>query len=401
MDFTYLKQFMDHLTSWRIPGNDIKVCVGGKEVFRYQSGYADVEHGEKMTGDRLFFIYSCSKVTTVVAALQLLERGRFLLTDPLYEYLPEYRTMYIRHTDGSITPAKNPITIRDLFTMSAGMSYDWDTAAFRRAQELTGGRMDTRTVIRCLAEDPLSFEPGTHWQYSLCHDVLAAVVEVVSGQKFRDYVKEHIFLPLDMRESCYHKTDTIESRIAPQYSLEPGLSDGVGALHSVQQAVDAQKHTPSFDTWHWKNVGKEASCIFGPEYDSGGGGIITSVDDYSKLVCALANGGIGCTGARILSGASVELLRTNQLSPVQMQDFNWKQMAGYSYGLGVRTMIDPAAGGALSSLGEFGWGGAAGATVLADPVRRLAVFYTHHMLNPQEEYYQPRLRNVIYACLDA
>ena len=106
-------------------------------------------------------------------------------------------------------------------------------------------------------------------------------------------------------------------------------------------------------------------------------------------------------GERILSPATVELLHTNQLSDEQMaMNFNWPQLAGYGYGLGVRTMIDKAKGGSNGNLGEFGWGGAAGATVLADTKENLAVFYAHHMLNPHEEYYQPRLRNVVYSCID-
>ena len=147
------------------------------------------------------------------------------------------------------------------------------------------------------------------------------------------------------------------------------------------------------------DVGKKVSLVFGSRYDSGGAGITTSVSDYSKFASALACGGVGATGERIISPASIELMRTNQLSQEQKVSFNWSQLRGYGYGLGVRTMTDKALGGSIGSIGEFGWGGAAGATVLCDPSLKLSVFYTHHMLNPQEEYYQPRLRNVIYSCL--
>ena len=148
------------------------------------------------------------------------------------------------------------------------------------------------------------------------------------------------------------------------------------------------------------NRGLGRSDDFGPEYESGGGGIVSSVNEYSKFCAALANGGLGLTGERILSSATVELMRVNQLTtPELLKNFNWKQLKGYGYGLGVRTLIDKAASGSTGDLGEFGWGGAAGATVLIDPERRLSMFYAHHMLNPQEEYYQPRIRNVLYACL--
>ena len=136
----------------------------------------------------------------------------------------------------------------------------------------------------------------------------------------------------------------------------------------------------------------------GPAYDNGGGGITTTINDYSKFCVALANGGVGATGEKILSAGTIDLLRTNQLNSEQIKTFTWPQLKGYGYGLGVRTLIDKAAG-TTGNVGEFGWGGAAGATVLVDPELKLSVFYAHHMLNPQEDYYQPRLRNVVYSCI--
>lgn len=120
---------------------------------------------------------------------------------------------------------------------------------------------------------------------------------------------------------------------------------------------------------------------------------------YSLCHDALANGGRGTTGERILAKGTIELMRTNQLSPIQLKDFDWSQLAGYGYGLGVRTMIDRSRSGSNGSMYEFGWGGAAGATVLIDADLGLSYFYAHHMLNPQESYYQPRLRNVFYSCI--
>ena len=162
MDFTDLKEFMDHLTSWRIPGNGLKVCLEGKEVFSYTSGYADVENKIPMTLDHYVNIYSCSKVATVTAALQLYEQGKYQLDDPLYAFIPEYKEMYISDEKG-LRKAEKPITLRHLFTMTSGLTYNRDTQAFQKARELTDGKMDTLTVIRCLATDPLAFEPGERW----------------------------------------------------------------------------------------------------------------------------------------------------------------------------------------------------------------------------------------------
>ena len=391
MDFTLLKNFMDDLTAWRIPGNDASVWLDGKEVFRYQSGYCDLENKIKMTDDRMFNIYSCSKVATVTAAMQLYERGKFLLDDPLYDFIPEFRDVKIKTSDGELITPQNAITLRHLFTMRSGFDYSWK-AAVDEARKLTDGRMDTVTTVKCMAKNVnLCFEPGTRWQYGISHDVLAAVVEIISGKKFRDYVRENIFEPLGMYDSAYHYNDRIVDRLAEQYSFVE--DDG-----KERSLVEMQSQGTLASGGYIENIGKTRNThIHGCEYDSGGAGIITSVSDYSKFVNALANWGKGATGERILSRGGIELLRTNQTGD---QILPWSQLKGYGYGLGVRTMIDKAASGSIGSIGEFGWGGAAGATVLADPERRLAVFYTHHMCNPQETYYQPRLRNVVYACLD-
>ena len=384
MNFEYMKNFMDSLTEWIIPGNSVVIYKDGKKVFEYSSGYSDLEKIIKKTGEEQLYIYSCSKVATVTAALQLYEQGKFLLSDPLYEYLPEFKKMYVKDGD-RIKAAENPITIRDLFTMTAGLSYATNTPAFEKARKLTDGKMDTRTVIKCLAEEPLLFEPGARWNYSLCHDVLAVLAEVVSGMRFSEYMKKYIFEPLDMNNSYYHTPNDVI--ISPQYIYE---------IQDTKNIVELQQKE------HTSGVVKRAygnELVFGENYDSGGAGIITTVDDYAKFAAALANSGTGLNNNRILSSATVKLMKTNQLNEAQRKTMNWRRLRGYGYGLGVRTLIDKAESGSNSSIGEIGWGGAAGATIIADTEEKVALFYAHHMLNPQEEYYQPRLRNVLYSCL--
>ena len=384
MNFEYMKNFMDSLTEWIIPGNSVVIYKDGKKVFEYSSGYSDLEKRIKKTGEEQLYIYSCSKVATVTASLQLYEQGKFLLSDPLYEYLPEFKKMYVKDGD-RIKAAENPITIRDLFTMTAGLSYATNTPAFEKARKLTDGKMDTRTVIKCLAEEPLLFEPGARWNYSLCHDVLAVLAEVVSGMRFSEYMKKNIFEPLDMNNSYYHAPNDVI--ISPQYIYE---------IQDTKNIVELQQKE------HTSGVVKRAygnELVFGENYDSGGAGIITTVDDYAKFAAALANSGTGLNNNRILSSATVKLMKTNQLNEAQRKTMNWRRLRGYGYGLGVRTLIDKAESGSNSSIGEIGWGGAAGATIIADTEEKVALFYAHHMLNPQEEYYQPRLRNVLYSCL--
>lgn len=392
MNFKNLKAFMDDMAKNHTVGNDVEIYLNGKSVFRYFSGYSDCENKTPLNGGELYNIYSCSKVATVTAGLQLLEKGRFLLSDPLYEYIPEFRNMYVKTANGELRKAENPITIRDLFTMSAGFTYDFNSGWVERAKNATNGRFDTVASIKEFAKDPILFEPGTHWSYSLGHDVLAALVSVISGKKFRDYVKENIFDPVGMNETYYHATPEIEKRIAEQYRFVPDDGNTIDDIVEAQRSGNAKHGT-------FKNIGKNISHVIGPEYDSGGAGIITSVADYAKFCAALANYGTALNGEKILSAPTIELMRTNHLNDTQLKDLNWQQLLGYGYGLGVRTHINPAVSGCLSSLGEFGWGGAAGATAIIDPKINLAVFYSQHVLNPREEYYQPRLKNVVYADL--
>lgn len=390
MDFINLKEFMDHLTSWIIPGNSVVVYKDGKQVFSYQSGYSDLENKIPMQGGELFNIYSCSKPTTVVAALQLYERGKFLLDDPLYDFIPEFKNMRVRIEDGETVAANTPITMRHLFTMTAGFDYNTNAPWRMRAKARTEGRMETLEVARAIAEEPLCFHPGTKWNYSMCHDVLAAAVEAISGQRFCDYVREHIFEPLDMKTACYHPTDSTYVRMAQQYRYD---------VVSGNDEVKLQAGLIRGDDGVVLNVGKKNMFIFGDSYDSGGAGIITSVEDYAKLACALSCGGVGTTGEKILGAGTIDLLRTDQIVSrnIDTSNYGWNQLIGYGYGLGVRTMLDRAKSGFNGAVGEFGWGGAAGATILVDPDTRLAYFYAHHMLNPQETYYQPRLRNAVYS----
>ena len=374
MNFKMLDEFLDSLIPFGIPGVDMIVMQDHKPIYRHSAGWRDREAGLPVRGDELYFMYSCSKVITVTAGMQLFEKGRFLLDTPVSEFIPEFGNMMVETADGSLKKAEKPILMRHLFSMTGGLNYDRNTDAIKAVAERTQGHCPTVDVAKAIAQTPLSFEPGEHWQYSLCHDVLAAVVEVISGMRFRDYVKKNIFDPLGMTRSRYHMIPGTESEYAAQYRY------------------DDARHTAD-------PIGLNADYVLGDEYDSGGAGVISCVDDYAKFVDAMACGGIGATGAQILGRPAIDLMRMNQLGEVQMRDFNWSQMTGYGYGLGVRTVVDKAKGGVLSPIGEFGWGGAAGAYVMIDPENRLSAFYAQHMLNNKEPYVHPRLRNILYSCM--
>lgn len=374
-DFSALRGYISHITDViGVPGASILIKREHEEVFFCQSGFSNREAGKPITRDAVYYMYSISKVVTCVAALQLFERGGFLLSEPVSDYLPEFKDIGYQR-GGYVQPVGHPLLIKDLFTMSSGLTYNLSTANINDASEQTGGRCPTREMVRAFARSPLAFEPSTQWLYGLSHDVLAALVEVISGMRFSEYVKRNIFDPLGMTDSCYHIETVDKNRVATQYRFNDKTRTAVA-------------------------VPLTNSYVLGPDYESGGAGMISTVDDISRFTDMLACGGIGVTGARILSPCTIELMRTNQLDGTRLDYYHraFPNQQGYGYGLGVRTLLDRTAG-ALSPVGEFGWSGAGGAYLLADPQNRLSLFYVQHMLNGQGKITHPRLRNITYAAL--
>ncbi|MBR5632433.1 MAG: beta-lactamase family protein, partial [Clostridia bacterium] len=201
MNFKKLENFMDHLTSWRIPGCACVVYHKGQEVFRYSSGYADIENGIKLDSDNhRMFMYSISKIITCVTALTLWEEGKFELSDPVSKFLPDWKDVKVKEKDSEgneiIVPANREITIRDLFTMTSGLDYNCDSPALKAAREEYSPHCPAIPLMSALAHDPMVLQPGQRWCYGLSHDVLGAVVEVIADKKLGEVAKERIFDPL-------------------------------------------------------------------------------------------------------------------------------------------------------------------------------------------------------------
>ena len=332
-----------------IPTIDCIVCHRGKCVFRHLSGFSD-EAGKKPTdGKELYNIYSCSKLITCTAALQLVERGDVELDAPVYDYLPEFRKLSKRVED-RIEPVRNTMTVRHLFTMTAGLTYATNTDNLKRGIAETNGEMPTREAMKYLALDPLAFEPGEGWQYSLCHDVLAAIVEVVSGQRFGEYVKKHIFDPVGMKRSTFLLPDEKLPEIAAQYTWR----EEDNAFVPIGPRITPYK--------------------LGSRYESGGAGCISSVEDYIAFLEALR------AGETLLRRDTVKMMSTPQIPerftqealPLPPRPF---MVEGYSYGLGVRC---PKPG---VEKPDFGWGGAAGAFLAVLPEAEATIFYAQHVRN--------------------
>lgn len=378
MNFKHLDEFLKRITDKIVPGADCAVYYHHEPVYRECYGYADVETKRPLTTNTMYSIYSLSKIITCTAALQLFERGEFNMFQPLSDFIPEYRNMNIArrlvNDKIELSRAMRPIRIGDLFTMTAGLSYDLESPSIKRVTRETNGRSPTLDIIRALADEPLLFEPGTHWNYSLCHDVLGALIEVISGQQFGDYLKKNIFDPIGMPDTSFRLPEEKKPRMATKYIY---LNDS--KTYTLNPGV---------------------AYVFGTEYESGGAGLYSCAGDYMKFVETLCRLGTAANGERILSPRTVNIMRTNHLTSVTMPSFNWIHLLGYGYGLGVRTLVDPSRISTLSPVGEFGWSGATGGFAVIDPETELSIFYAQHMQNSQEEFIHPRLRNIVYAALE-
>lgn len=375
-DFSHLTAYLDSLSRrFGIPGCDCAVAIDGHVVYRHSAGFRDEEAEIPVSRQDTYWIYSATKLFTCTAAMRLMEQGKLRLDDPVSRYLPEFGTLTHRTANGTILPVKEILTIRHLMSMTGGLDYDLARPALQR--KLAEGAMSTREIVAALAEDPLKFEPGTHYLYSLCHDVLGAVIEVVSGMGLCDYIHNNIIAPLGMVDTTFHPTEEQLSRMATQY------------IHLDEKGTH-------------RSMGQHNRFRLSPEYDSGGAGLLSTVDDYIRLAAALSLGGVSADGVRILSEESVARMSAPALGPVQRQEFCSLRPAllPYSYGLGVRTLVDDPGTGAPT--GEFGWDGAAGAYALVDTTNRVALFYAQQVCNSYitYQYLHPGLRDALYKCLE-
>ena len=247
--FEQTKMLCQHFLKVGIPGFDLIVYKDGECVLRHMGGYADPENKIPMQGKEKYHIYSCSKLFTCVAAMQLWEKGLFSLEDNLSDYLPAFKEMTVK-TENGVRKAKNPIKIRHLFQMTSGMNYDMHSPQLEEYYSIPGNNCPTVETVNMFAKNPLEFEPGEGWKYSLSHDVLGALVELVSGEKFENYVKAHIFDPLGMVHSDFMHplrigtvlqscTNTIGKPVSfPRYSVTGATSEK--SLPAVVVAVFLQ-----------------------------------------------------------------------------------------------------------------------------------------------------------------
>lgn len=374
MDFTKLDRYLDRLTDRGIPFGDLIVTKDGETVYRRLVGHSDAERTKPLDGSEIYWLFSVSKVVTCAMAMKLVEEGKIALDDPVSKYIPAYKNLFVKNKNNTISAAQNEMKIIHLFTMTGGLDYNSKAPNILRAIERSNG--DTVEVVSSFVEAPLQFEPGEHYKYSLCHDVLGAVIEVASGMKFSEYVRKYLTEPLEMTNTGFKPTEEQKARFATMFKYDDGT-----ATSEPMELIN--------------------ELILGENYDSGGAGLFSNAEDMIKFITVLANGGVAKNGYRLLKEDTVMMMTKNYLTDVQRREFVPNKFFGYGWGLCGRVHLDPVVSDSLTPVGEFGWDGAAESYSHVDPFNRVAVFFGKQVRSCSYGHYKvdPIVRNLIYEGL--
>lgn len=382
--------FAPYVDDGRLPGWQVQVCRHGDVVYHASYGQRDLEAGLPVEDDTVFRIYSMTKPITTVAALMLYEEGRFELTDPIAEYLPEFADMRVI-TGGpalkpATRPAQTPIRILNLMNHTSGLTYGFHRIHVQdeiyRNAGYDWGAPAGKTLADCVhdwARMPLRFDPGTRWNYSVSTDVLGRLVEVLSGQTLDRFFRERILDPLGMKDTAFRLRGDLGERLAALYV--PGVK---GRATRNDMFGDAIRGDVPFL--------------------SGGGGLISTTADYQRFLQMLLNGG-QLAGARILGSRTVRRMMRNTLPGGQdlvqcgIPLFAEVNFSGQGFGLGGAVVVDPVATGTLCSPGEFSWGGAASTGFWVDPLEQISVVLMTQLLPSSTYPLRTQLRQLVYSAL--
>ena len=366
----------------RLAGAVAIVARRGKIAYMDAVGYRDVESRTPMTTDAIFRIASQTKALASVGVMLLQEEGRLLITDPVGKYLPEFMETTVAEPDGSggynVVPAKRPITIRDLLTHTAGISYGNGPAADRWAEAgITGWYFADRDepvgdVMARLAGLPLDGHPGEAWIYGSNTDILGAMIEKISGQTLGAFLGERLFGPLGMDDTHFFLPAGKVDRLATVYSA----TDGGG----IERAPDPG------------HMVGQGAYVDGPRRSfSAGAGLVSTASDYARFLQMMLNGG-ELDGVRVLSRKTVESMTVGHTGDIPFRP-------GQSFGLGFSVVEDPAALGLPASVGEFAWGGAYHSTYWVDPAEELVVAYMTQIIPAGDIDDHGKLRALVHQAI--
>jgi CubicO group peptidase (beta-lactamase class C family) len=396
LDARRLDRITEHLTNryiapQKIAGCQTVVARHGAVGYFSSLGSMDLERGKPVAEDTIWRIYSMTKPITGVALMTLYERGCFQLDDPVHRFIPAWRDLKVaaRQPDGStrLVEPERPMTVRDALMHMTGLGWGVDGALvmdrFLEAMAvLRGGPTGTlQTMIDNLADKPLVFHPGTRWLYGVSTDLCGRLVEILSGRSFDDYLRTEIFEPLQMRDTAFSVPDAAIDRFAASYGRRRDKS---------LKLID----DPESSTYRRQ-----------PAFLSGGGGLVSTIDDYLRFTQMLLNGG-DLDGVRILGRKTVELMSINHLpGGGQLADFalpggyGETGFDGVGFGLTMAVGLGQAATQSIGSAGDYYWGGAASTIFWVDPAEDLVVVFMTQLMPSGTFNFRGQLKSVVYPAI--
>jgi len=378
-----------YLDSGKIAGAVTLVYRRDELAYFSPVGLMDIERGVPMAEDTIFRIYSMSKPITSVALMMLYEHGHFQLNDPVHRWIPSWRELGVFEAGNDprfmTRPCDRPMTIRDLLSHQSGLTYGFMErtnvdAAYRKREIGDRFERDLAATMQELASLPLEFSPGTAWNYSVSTDVVGHLVELISGERYDEYLRRHIFEPLGMVDTGFavpeHQLDRFAACYERNRKKELRLQD------------DPQKSP----------YAKE------PKFLSGGGGLVSTASDYLRFCRMLLNGG-ELDGARLLGPKTIELMTQNHIedgrdiSSVSAGGFSETTYDGIGFGLGFSVVLDTSRAQLIGTPGEFAWGGAASTAFWIDPVEELIVIFMTQFMPSGTFNFRGQLKSIIYPAI--
>lgn len=370
-----------------VSGVTCMVIQNGEEQCYYEAGLRDIENKLPMKRDTIFRMYSMTKPVTAAAAMMLLEEGKIDLLEPVSQYLPGFTNQCV-FANGKMTPAPRPVLIRDLLNMTSGLVYPGESSVaevrtgrlLEEVQEkMTSAQpLTTIEIINRLGEIPLAFNPGERWQYGMSADALGAVIETASGMKFSEFLSRRIFEPLDMKDTGFYVPQDKQNRLAKVYDeTDTGLKE-----------------------CHFPHLAVQNRMEFPPAFESGGAGLVSTIDDYAAFTQMLLCKG-SYQGKTLLSPKTVEFMTNAHLTDTQ-QPFvhEWENLPGYTYANLLRILVDPGAAVTFGSKGEYGWDGWLGTYMTNDPAHHLTLLMMQQKTNSGTTLYTRKIRNILFSSLD-
>ncbi|MFZ9406345.1 MAG: serine hydrolase domain-containing protein [Burkholderiaceae bacterium] len=378
-----------YIGTGKLPCAQVQVLRSGSLVYETVIGRRDVERDVALTRDTVYRIYSMTKPITSLVFMMLVEEGKVALDDPVTRFIPEWKNLGV-YSAGTgpwvTTPCTRPMQMVDLLRHTSGLTYGFQMrtnvdAAYRSLKVADRDRsLDTARFVDELSRLPLEFSPGDAWNYSVSTDVLGVLIERITGKPFAQVLQERVFDPLGMKDTRFVVGEDQKSRFAACYL--PTAQGGMSLLDDPQTS-------PYLTT---------------PVFFSGGGGLVSTADDYMRFCRMLLAGG-RLDGKTYVAPSTLRLMTANHLpggkdlTALSRSLFSESTNAGVGFGLGFAVVFDPVRAMVPSSPGEYYWGGAASTAFWVDPVEDIAVVFMTQLLGSSTYPVRRELRTLVYSAL--